>query len=119
MYAMLNVELLNVGLAAVLSFSCLALSLWKAIFDDLHPLFWRFTATMLWAGIAMLVFISSGLEHLAFVDVVGWVLVAGGLAATVIRTALTWYCPMSTRGARDNRSASRQLPRNGRPGTQS
>lgn len=118
MYAMLNVELLNVGLAAVLFFACLALSLWKAIFDDLHPLFWRLTATMLWAGIAMLVLSSSGLEHLAFVYVVGWMLIAGGLAATLIRTALTWYYPVSPHVAVDGRSAPRQTSRNGRPGMQ-
>ncbi len=49
----LPVELLNIGLAAAVFFACLVHSLWKAVFDELNPVFWRRTAALLWAGVVI------------------------------------------------------------------
>ncbi len=86
----LPIELLNIGLAAALFFACLVHSLWKAVFDELNPVFWRRTAAILWAGIAI-VAISGGLETVDWLQVMGWMLVAGGVVATVARTGYAYY----------------------------
>ena len=74
----LPVELLNIGLAAALFFACLVHSLWKAVFDELNPVFWRRTAALLWAGVVV-VALSGGLDSFDWVQAIGWMLVAGML----------------------------------------
>ncbi|MBV2143181.1 hypothetical protein KUG47_06695 [Falsochrobactrum sp. TDYN1] len=86
----LPVELLNIGLAAAVFFACLVLSLWKAVFDELNPVFWRRTAALLWAGV-LVVALSSGIETFNWPQIVGWLMVGGGVAATIIRTGLSYY----------------------------
>ena len=86
----LPVELLNIGLAAALFFACLVHSLWKAVFDELNPVFWRRTAALLWAGVVV-VALSGGLDSFDWVQAIGWMLVAGGVAATVVRAGLSYY----------------------------
>ncbi|PWL18706.1 hypothetical protein DKP76_06400 [Falsochrobactrum shanghaiense] len=96
MEAMLNtqqwlpIELLNIGLAAALFFACLVHSLWKAVFDELNPVFWRRTAALLWGGV-LVVALSSGLDTFNWPQLLGWLMVGGGVAATVIRTGLSYY----------------------------
>ncbi|MEL4069793.1 hypothetical protein WKW50_06570 [Ochrobactrum sp. GPK 3] len=86
----LPVELLNIGLAAALFFACLVHSLWKAVFDELNPVFWRRTAALLWAGVVV-VALSGGLDTFNWVQALGWMLVAGGVVATVVRAGLSYY----------------------------
>lgn len=86
----LPVELLNIGMAAALFFACLVHSLWKAVFDELNPVFWRRTAAVLWGGV-LVVALGGGLEAFSWLQLIGWALVAIGIAATVIRTGFSYY----------------------------
>lgn len=86
----LPVELLNIGLAAALFFACLVHSLWKAVFDELTPVYWRRAAALLWGGI-LIVALSGGMETFNWPQAFGWLLVAGGVAATVARTGMDYY----------------------------
>ncbi|MCX2696607.1 MULTISPECIES: hypothetical protein [Ochrobactrum] len=95
----LPVELLNIGLAAAVFFACLVHSLWKAVFDELNPVFWRRTAAVLWAGV-VIVALSSGIESFNWPQVIGWMMVAGGVAATTIRTGMSYYRQYSAHNGR-------------------
>lgn len=86
----LPVELLNIGLAAALFFTCLVLSLWKAVFDELNPVFWRRTAALLWAGVVV-VALSGGLEPFNWMQALGWLMIAGGVAASAMHTGIGYY----------------------------
>ncbi len=86
----LPVELLNIGLAAALFFACLVLSLWKAVFDELNPVFWRRTAALLWGGVAV-VALSGGVDAFNWSQALGWMLIAAGVVATVARTGVGYY----------------------------
>nr|WP_036566758.1 hypothetical protein [Brucella rhizosphaerae] len=95
----LPVELLNIGLAAAVFFACLVHSLWKAVFDELNPVFWRRTAAVLWAGV-IIVALSSGIESFNWPMVIGWMMVAGGVVATAIRTGMGYYRQYSAHNVR-------------------
>ncbi|MBQ0707607.1 hypothetical protein NO134_08730 [Ochrobactrum sp. BD22] len=102
----LPVELLNIGLAAALFFACLVHSLWKAVFDELNPVFWRRTAALLWAGI-LIVALSGGIESFNWPQAIGWLLVLGGVAATVTRTGMSYYrqyCAHTSRAVHSGRA---------------
>lgn len=86
----LPVELLNIGLAAALFFACLVYSLWKAVFDELTPVFWRRTAAILWAGTMIVAFGGSFDAHV-WLQASGWMLVGIGVCATVYRAGLFYY----------------------------
>lgn len=90
----LPVELLNIGLAAAVFFACLVMSLWKAVFDENNPVYWRRTAIILWAGV-LIVALSSGVEFI-WPHVIGWIMVGGGVMATILRTGLGYYRQYST-----------------------
>lgn len=86
----LPVELLNIGLAAALFFACLVHSLWKAVFDELTPVYWRRTAALLWGGI-LIVALSGGIESFNWPQALGWLLAAAGAAATIARIGMDYY----------------------------
>ncbi|AIJ86731.1 hypothetical protein [Brucella melitensis] len=86
----LPVELLNIGLAAAVFFACLVHSLWKAVFDELNPVFWRRTAALLWAGV-VIVALTGGMDTFNWPQALGWLLVAGGVCATVWRAGMGYY----------------------------
>ncbi|OJX98881.1 MAG: hypothetical protein BGP07_13865 [Rhizobiales bacterium 63-22] len=86
----LPVELLNIGLAAAIFFACLVHSLWKAVFDEINPVYWRRTAAALWAGTAI-VALGGGVDSFGWSQAIGWLLVAGGVAATVVRAGFSYY----------------------------
>ncbi|TPF77049.1 hypothetical protein FHY56_01420 [Brucella gallinifaecis] len=98
----LPVELLNIGLAAAVFFACLVLSLWKAVFDETNPVFWRRTAAVLWAGV-VIVALSAGIESFNWPQIIGWVMVAGGVIATAVRTAMSYYRQYSLHNVRRTR----------------
>jgi hypothetical protein len=95
----LPVELLNIGLAAAVFFACLVHSLWKAVFDELNPVFWRRTAAVLWAGV-VIVALSSGIESFNWPMIIGWMMVVGGVVATAIRTGMGYYRQYSAQNVR-------------------
>lgn len=95
----LPVELLNIGLAAAVFFACLVHSLWKAVFDELNPVFWRRTAAVLWGGVVILA-LSSGIESFNWPQIIGWMMMAGGVAATMIRTGMSYYRQYSAHNVR-------------------
>ena len=95
----LPVELLNIGLAAAVFFACLVLSLWKAVLDELNPVFWRRTAAVLWAGV-VIVALSTGIESFNWPQIVGWVMVAGGVIATATRMGMSYYRQYSAHNVR-------------------
>lgn len=102
----LPVELLNIGLAAA-TFLCLPRSfVVEGCFDELNPVFWRRTAALLWGGI-FVVALSGGLESFSWPQAIGWLLVLGGVAATVARTGMGYYrqyCAHTSRGVHSGRT---------------
>lgn len=87
----LPIELLNIGLAAALFFACLAVSMWKAMFDVSHRLYWRLTAGLLWSGIIIAAFSSGDIDRLSVVEVFGWALASVGIVSTLARTSIALY----------------------------
>lgn len=96
----LPVELLNIGLAAAVFFACLVLSLWKAVFDELNPVFWRRTAALLWGGV-FVVALSGGIDGFNWPQALGWMMIAGGVTATAVRTGLGYYRQYCAHAAHD------------------
>ncbi len=68
-------------------------------FDELNPVFWRRTAAVLWAGV-VIVALSTGIESFNWPQIVGWVMVAGGVIATATRMGMSYYRQYSAHNVR-------------------
>lgn len=86
----LPIELLNIGIAAAIFFSCLVISLWKAAFDEANPVYWRRTAALLWVGV-FVVAISDRIDGISWPQMIGFALIAMGVVATAARIGLGYY----------------------------